>query len=367
MDAEMDAAIDAVGAEASTIYLYCMLASAVLFFYDNLITLDGEVSHIWKRRFTVATLLFLLNRYLYVALSVVDLLKFFPPVQTSVEYCKSITIISGVLLVAFDLNSVVFSAFRIWAIWGRNWTAFSIIFCACLAAPCINIYRIATIRFITLSSVQTPYGGCIWNASFSTALQFRLTIAARVCSIFADTLIIGATLMKTFRIKREAVKVGIPAKLTTLLIRDGSVWWLALLGVNVVNIIFDYIHMFANPATFFVNVMRSIMLSRFILSLRSLSDPLPQREWELSTGILGDLGDPVSFANFDDDDLEFTPAEELITTRSRGSTNTGRRLTLDLQDAVTRRRRRTVDNGYSMDRLIDQSGTLLSPNSEEMN
>lgn len=129
--------------------------------------------------------------------------------------------------------------------------------------------------------------------------------------------------------------------------------------------------------------MRSIMLSRFILSLRSLSDPLPQREWELSTGILGDLGDPVSFANFDDDDLEFTPAEELITTRSRGSTNTGRRLTLDLQDAVTRRyasgftqirrrliwlrRRRTVDNGYSMDRLIDQSGTLLSPNSEEMN
>lgn len=49
-----------------------------------------------------------------------------------------------------------------------------------------------------------------------------MIVVARVCAISADTLILGATLLKTIRIKKEAMKVGIPAKFTTMVIRDGG-------------------------------------------------------------------------------------------------------------------------------------------------
>ena len=45
---------------------------------------------------------------------------------------------------------------------------------------------------------------------------------SRISAIVADTLILGATLLKTVRIKREAMKAGIPVKLTTMIIRDGE-------------------------------------------------------------------------------------------------------------------------------------------------
>lgn len=57
--------------------------STVILFYDFIITLEAEVHHVWKRKFTTVTALFLLNRYLNLVLSAANLLTFFPYVPMS--------------------------------------------------------------------------------------------------------------------------------------------------------------------------------------------------------------------------------------------------------------------------------------------
>ena len=44
-----------------------------LVFYDYVITLDHEINLFWKRKFTGATILFLLNRYLLVLFYIIDI------------------------------------------------------------------------------------------------------------------------------------------------------------------------------------------------------------------------------------------------------------------------------------------------------
>ena len=43
---------------------YSLSAHAALLYYDFILTLPGEVHYIWRRSFSVVSLLFLINRYL---------------------------------------------------------------------------------------------------------------------------------------------------------------------------------------------------------------------------------------------------------------------------------------------------------------
>lgn len=64
--------------------------------------------------------------------------------------------------------------------------------------------------------------------------------------------------------------------------------------------------------------LRSIMLSRFILSLRSFSDPLAHHDIDSSnhSDVLGDFGEPLRFAHDDDnDDDDYGDLELTHTTR----------------------------------------------------
>ena len=81
------------------IYLYCMTSSAgtptssyhyalnrsdlniVTLFYDFIITLDQEMNNVWGRQFSIAGLLFFLNRYSSIVLVTANLLSFFPTVS----------------------------------------------------------------------------------------------------------------------------------------------------------------------------------------------------------------------------------------------------------------------------------------------
>ncbi|KAL4251418.1 hypothetical protein ABKN59_005594 [Abortiporus biennis] len=45
---------------------YCILASSVLLFFDTILTFPKEVQRIWRRRFTGATFIYALTRYVNV-------------------------------------------------------------------------------------------------------------------------------------------------------------------------------------------------------------------------------------------------------------------------------------------------------------
>ena len=54
---------------------------AVLFLYDYLMTLEDEIRYVWSRKFTAASVLFMINRYVNLMITV---LEFFEqsPIQT---------------------------------------------------------------------------------------------------------------------------------------------------------------------------------------------------------------------------------------------------------------------------------------------
>jgi len=63
------------------------LASFILFFWDYLITLDGEVQHFWSGHCSISRILFLCNRYFTMALLIFRLLVDFYPDLFPPEFC----------------------------------------------------------------------------------------------------------------------------------------------------------------------------------------------------------------------------------------------------------------------------------------
>nr|VWP02332.1 Surface protein PspC [Ganoderma boninense] len=64
-DSELAQLIDAL--QSTVVANQCGLATVALYIYDYMITFGREVELFWGRRFTGASVLFLLNRYLNLA------------------------------------------------------------------------------------------------------------------------------------------------------------------------------------------------------------------------------------------------------------------------------------------------------------
>ncbi|KAL1944821.1 hypothetical protein VTO73DRAFT_3251 [Trametes versicolor] len=52
---------------------YCNFAALALLLYETHLTFDREVRHIWQRKVSAATWIFLLNRYLVITLYAVNI------------------------------------------------------------------------------------------------------------------------------------------------------------------------------------------------------------------------------------------------------------------------------------------------------
>ncbi|THG94467.1 hypothetical protein EW026_g7011 [Hermanssonia centrifuga] len=60
-----------------------------------------------------------------------------------------------------------------------------------------------------------------------------VTIGTRIPVIIADILVLALTWRKTFRHRMEAIRVGVQTPLSALLLRDGTVYFFALLAMNI--------------------------------------------------------------------------------------------------------------------------------------
>ncbi|KIP06460.1 hypothetical protein PHLGIDRAFT_72682 [Phlebiopsis gigantea 11061_1 CR5-6] len=51
------------------------IATAALVVYDAVLTLQREVNYVWRQKFAGATVIYLLNRYAYVAIPLLELVQ----------------------------------------------------------------------------------------------------------------------------------------------------------------------------------------------------------------------------------------------------------------------------------------------------
>ncbi|KAH9949955.1 hypothetical protein B0H21DRAFT_819653 [Amylocystis lapponica] len=131
------------------------------------------------------------------------------------------------------------------------------------------------------------------------------SLATHSCAIVEGALVLVLTWAKTYGIKRIASQLHVKATLTTMLLRDGTVYFATLLVLNFVSLIVLKTSVVEiNPVPKFVDAFTCILISRFILKLREvfLTDADDTLRTQFSTErsapqfasrFLGNLGAPL--------------------------------------------------------------------------
>ncbi|KZT02067.1 uncharacterized protein LAESUDRAFT_730579 [Laetiporus sulphureus 93-53] len=93
-----------------------------------------------------------------------------------------------------------------------------------------------------------------------------------ICSAVSDLLVVLVTWFKTFRLAIEVRKLRLNGSIATMLMRDGTLHFMALLLLNIFNTQYEFSRSQSSASiAIFLLPITSILVSRFILNLRQVS------------------------------------------------------------------------------------------------
>lgn len=204
------------------------LASCVMLFYDMFITFGDEVEKIWKQKFTVATVLWFMNRYLSPLGYIVVLVSFHDP-DWSKSVCNRYVLYPEALKIVTAAAIGVIFILRLYSIYGRSMIVLSVISGLLLAELGVKIWA-----FTDGTSVNLPPGlvGCILTGKDNSGDRFVFTWVAEL--IF-DTAVFFATLSRTLVIYRRHRR-GAAIPLIKIMMRDGIIYFAVIFAANVVTV-----------------------------------------------------------------------------------------------------------------------------------
>ncbi|KAI1798048.1 hypothetical protein LXA43DRAFT_1106377 [Ganoderma leucocontextum] len=214
------------------IHNYLHLVGVVILYYDFILTFGEEYWSIWKNRKTVASTLFLLNRYLPifadVAVNVGNFYEFpaeaVSPFQSLfLASCRHYAFFRQVLLI-FNQVVVCYILFlRTFALYGRDWRVGG------------SILGFSAILFgISVWAVIGQQEGVELRGGCHTAAD-RTAVAWESLFLF-DCTVFSLTLFKTFRERRRNPVTSGRHDIVSLVMRDGAV----MASANLANTITFY-------------------------------------------------------------------------------------------------------------------------------
>ncbi|KAI0659997.1 hypothetical protein C8Q70DRAFT_1053251 [Cubamyces menziesii] len=257
---ETVAAAEAIVANRSFFFISncALFAEAALIFHEYFITLDSEVRLIWRRRITGASILFFLNRYIMIFDNVITLASY--PARTDTGYvCAALGWMDVVLnlLPYFIWNA--FSTMRVYAISGRDWRIASVVCLLMIGPIASNVYNIP---FEKPDNMPPPY-----NCQFDNALTLQTHNIIPL--IAGDAIVLIVTWWKTYRLKKAADEARVKMSIVDMLLRDGTMYFGTMVVLNVLHIMVNYVVKVSFLGDV-VDVLTSILVSRFIMNLRNI-------------------------------------------------------------------------------------------------
>ncbi|RDX56696.1 hypothetical protein OH76DRAFT_1477273 [Lentinus brumalis] len=279
---------------------YADLAVFAVLLFEYLITFDREVQFAWGRELSWARTIFLLNRYL----SILEYLVVLGPLLPTVNYvrhvhndvlhchkltdtrtsCALLTRLMQVFQIVLYIVWAAFAGLRVYAISARNFVVTVVVVVLAVVPAVTNAY-VASLTSVALSDL-----GCMSEMDLpiltwiESVLAFRchhatthltdhsVSVATRSCMIVSDALVIVTTLVKTWSTMRVARRLHVQMSFTSLILREGVLYFTIMLSLNIVQILFDFLQVgsfsFIVP---FLNVITPILISRFFLDLDDLT------------------------------------------------------------------------------------------------
>lgn len=295
---------------------YCMVAMAALVLYEHAITFSQEVDLIWTRKKTGATVLYIMNRCCTIGLALAMILLL-PNWSTSTS-CEAVNLLLPIFQLALAIVWAAFSATRVYAIGGRAWQLAIVTFALGLVPVGLNLF--SDIRYVYTTAYIPSFGTVCNNIPlFSTSTNVILLCVARASLITSDLIVLTVTWVKTYRIKQEAVEANMKTTTVTLLLRDGTFYFIVLLVINVLHLTLSLTNVFSD-VTYFSTAMSSVIVSRFLLNLRQvhMEDNYPDEQpsfvgstsrisdVRFASTVVGNLGAPLDYSStfFTNGDVE---------------------------------------------------------------
>ncbi|KAJ7624869.1 hypothetical protein FB45DRAFT_88070 [Roridomyces roridus] len=331
-------------------FVCCSIASVALLVWDHVITFGAEVQNVWPsrpstggtanskpgRKLSGATVLYALLRYgtLFEKITVLLLASsYFTP--------RGCNIAVRVQIFPMLLRTVgfgLFSSLRVLALSQMNYPLAGLVFLLCIPSAIVPsyVYSHQTATAVNIYGCQLAY-------TASPVVHDRLRIAGIIADLLSETLVILVTLNRTLGILHTGLsEKGKKQKptLSWLLLRDGTIYFIALLTLSLADmlvLIFDHVPEFATRYDYWVvpyytPVFRTIIICRFMLMLREVyfadlrigssananegsgvgtSDDGQSMHFRVSgTGtfasrVIGSMGGAVDASQFDGDEYDF--------------------------------------------------------------
>ncbi|KAM5536956.1 hypothetical protein V8D89_009385 [Ganoderma adspersum] len=244
---------------------YCSNVATTLYMYECIITIDYEVELFWKRKFTGASSLFFLNRYLRLSFYIAELV-FWASLSTPV---RRSTFIRFVLLIHALIRSRAFSGLRMFAVSSKNWYLSIFVFALSIVPFATDLVNMG----YGVSGEMTPAYGCSSFELTPVYIERRLmyannglfAIAGRTCLMAADCLLILVTWLT---LSRRALHSS-PNTFVHVLLYDGAIYFVVLLILNTLHLAFTVASLVtpalqsASDLIVFVEPVTAILVQRF--------------------------------------------------------------------------------------------------------
>ncbi|KAJ6564986.1 hypothetical protein DFH09DRAFT_1158265 [Mycena vulgaris] len=257
---------------------YAHLVGMTILYWDHVITLDREINLLWKRRKSLSSYCFFVNRY-FAFLSGIPVLLH-PFLTLSSEMCIRYTFSREIILIVTQLIVSVILALRIYALYGRS------------RRVLLSLIGIgAAVLGVSLWSVNGQQGhhtmivgGC--HFILITSTSYRLAGCWEALFVF-DSIVFGLTVYNAYTTRDRMIP---RSNIHTLVLRDGAMYFGIMALANLANIATYYVDGILGQGALgtFANCISITMVSRLILNLHE----------HANVGIFSELTGPVVQHNY---------------------------------------------------------------------
>ncbi|KAH9916647.1 uncharacterized protein B0H18DRAFT_1124132 [Fomitopsis serialis] len=269
------------------------IAATALYFYDKILTSQQEVNLIWRRKNT-GIVIPVIYGIMHVCTAVYLLITVCVPSDIPCKTSAILNIVVDIAICALYLawggtslvqditiqrammltRTTAASALRVYAINGLRLPLPSIIMLLSLVPVAINIYNATSLVRMSLP----PTDECVYFSNTPVNTQETReplrVIVTRASSTVADALVLFATWRINGGTKKLARQMNINISLTSLLLRDGTIYFCTLLVANII-VLTSYIQSISfsddSEVAVLVLVLTTILLSRLFLNLREVA------------------------------------------------------------------------------------------------
>ncbi|KAM5541386.1 hypothetical protein V8D89_004940 [Ganoderma adspersum] len=257
---------------------------ATLAIYECSITFAEEVEYFWSAPRTGAVVVYYLNKYILTFMYIAAVVGLAQP-SASAELCaRGSRIGFFVSLLPYPV-SAAFSAMRMFALTGKNWTLTLIVLVLSVVPIPINMIA----YHFGIDAANIPLIGCIpidrtpislgkhgtqaTSNGFKELLLTNLVslaevIVTRTCLITTDILLLVAT-WATLGRRADLSREHRRETLADVLLRDGTMYFFGLLVLNALMLVDIMYGMNSSDVVVFTQSMSAILLHRFLLHLQS--------------------------------------------------------------------------------------------------